>query len=74
MRVFEFVIVIVLLSLIFSAVQTWLRTRAKAAERVPDEEQEQRIASLEGRVKVLERIVTDGREDLKRQFDELKKS
>ena len=74
MRVFEFIVVVVALAFAFSAFQTWLKAKAKAAERrEPDEETETRLTAMEERLRVLERIVTDGREDLRRQFEDLEK-
>ncbi len=74
MRVFEFIIVIVAMALIFSAVQGWLKAKQKSADELPDEEFDERLGELEARVKVLECIVTDGREDLRRQFEDLEKN
>jgi cell division protein FtsB len=73
MTVFEFVIGIIIV--VFGYRLIALRMRQKHArnddtERVAWREQ---LEQLEERVKVLERIVTDDRYDLKRQLDELDK-
>jgi len=70
---FEFVIVCVALSFGYKLIVTWMRTRAQS--RPSDEPANaallQRLAELEERVQVLERIVTDERFDLKQQFKDL---
>jgi len=49
--------------------------RRKQAEPDPElVERLRRVERLEERVRVLEKIVTDGRYDLKRQLDELERS
>jgi len=70
---FEFVIVCVALSFAYKLLVTWMRTRALA--RPSDEPANtallERLSQLEERVRVLERIVTDERFDLKQQFKDL---
>ena len=74
MNPFEFVIAIVFLILAYKVVSRVLHARAS---RPPDEapqanaELARQLADLEERVRVLERIVTDDRYDLKRQLEEL---
>ena len=75
MDVFEFVVVIVSVSLVASIINTWLKQRAKTSR--PDAETAGRLAKiseLEERVKVLEKIVTDGKFDLRQQFHDLENS
>jgi hypothetical protein len=77
MRPFEFLIVIVVLSFVYSIVITWLRQRGKdiksrAAETASSELLE-RLARAEERIRVLERIVTDERWDLKKEFRDLER-
>jgi hypothetical protein len=73
MNAFEFVIVIISLSFGYKLVAAWLRNREQY--RVTDESANaalvQRLEQLEERVRVLERIVTDERFDLKQQFKDL---
>ncbi|HVS24903.1 MAG TPA: hypothetical protein VMU03_14340 [Gammaproteobacteria bacterium] len=73
MNAFEFVIVIIALSFGYKLVAAWVRNREQY--RVTDESANaalvQRLEQLEERVRVLERIVTDERFDLKQQFKDL---
>ncbi len=71
---FSMVVGIVLISCVYSLVQTYLKSRqsapAEAGSAASDETLEL-IAKLEHRVQVLERIVTDSGTDLKREIDRL---
>jgi hypothetical protein len=72
MNPFEFVIAIVAIVFIYKLVS--LRIQQRNAHRTPDADQiawQQRLDQMEERVKVLERIVTDDKYDLKRQIEEL---
>lgn len=75
MNPFEFVIVIIVLSFVYKLTEAWLRHRH--LNRNTDdgvkikEELERRLEQVEERVRVLERIVTDERFDLKQQFKDL---
>jgi hypothetical protein len=72
MNPFEFVIAI--LAIVFGYRLFSMRMRHRDAQRAPDTQQiawQQRLDQLEERVKVLERIVTDDKYDLKRQIEEL---
>jgi hypothetical protein len=72
MNPFEFVIAII--AIVFGYRLVSQRMRQKDARRVPDTEQmvwQQRLDQLEERIKVIERIVTDDKYDLKRQIEEL---
>jgi hypothetical protein len=76
MNAFEFVIVIIILSFIYKLLATFLRSREY--RRATDESanasatlMQQRLEQLEERVRVLERIVTDDRFELKQQFKDL---
>ncbi len=72
MTVFEFVIAIVAIvfgyKLISLRMQSKHLRRDEATDRIAWQQQ---LEQLEERVKVLERIVTDDRYDLKRKFEEL---
>jgi Flp pilus assembly protein TadB len=77
MRFFEFVIAIVAIALTYSAFMSRHRDRRSKsddreaeieADRLADRE---RIENLEERVRVLEKIVTDRKASLHRQFSEL---
>lgn len=77
MRPFEFVIAIVGIVLTYSAFMAILRSRRsrpdpKEAEMEADMQADrERLESLEERVAVLERIVTDRKSSLHRQFSDL---
>jgi hypothetical protein len=76
MNPFEFVIAILFLSFVFKLVSSALQhrnqqQRGDAAADVANTELRQRLEQMEERVRVLERIVTDERFDLKQQFKEL---
>ena len=70
---FEFLIVVIALSFGYKLIVAWMRTRALS--RPSDEPANaallERLSQLEERVRVLERIVTDERFDLKQQFKDL---
>ena len=71
---FSMVVAIVLIGCLYSLGETWLKTRrseADAAVKGMDDETRETIAQLEHRVQVLERIVTDSGNDLKREIDRL---
>jgi hypothetical protein len=71
---FEFVIVCVALSFAYKLLTGWMRSREYSRrndESAANTELVQRLAQLEERVKVLERIVTDDRFELKQQFKDL---
>jgi len=70
---FEFLIVVVALSFGYKLLAAWMRTREQRprAEEAANSELLQRLGQLEERVRVLERIVTDERFDLKQQFKDL---
>jgi hypothetical protein len=70
---FEFLIVVVALSFGYKLIAAWMSARA---QRRPSDEPAnaallERLSQLEERVRVLERIVTDERFDLKQQFKDL---
>jgi cell division protein FtsB len=72
MNPFEFVIAIIVI--VFGYKLISLRMQNRSVRRGDDAERaawQQQLEQLEERVKVLERIVTDDRYDLKRQFEEL---
>jgi hypothetical protein len=72
MNPFEFVIVIVVLSFGYKLLDGWLRNRPRESAVEPARvELLKRLEEVEERVRVLERIVTDERFDLKQQFKDL---
>ena len=77
MRIFEFVITIVAISLMYSAFMALIRSRHRKSNSRDDELEADRLADrerleeLEERVSVLERIVTDRKSALRREFSDL---
>jgi hypothetical protein len=72
MNPFEFVLIIVALSFGYGLLRDYLRRQAKQPER-PSTEMLERLQTLEERVVVLERIVTDRNDTLRREFDALQR-
>ncbi len=70
MNPFEMVVIIVFLSVLASMYSSWLKHKHKSGNGPADDK---RLASLEERVRVLERIVTDSGYDLRRQFRDLER-
>lgn len=71
MNPFEMVVIIVFLGVIAGMYKS--RMRYRSAQRNPDPGDEARLARLEERIEVLERIVTDSGYDLRRQFRDLER-
>ena len=72
MNPFEFVIVIIVLSFGYKLIAGWMRSRSQMTVEEPGRaELLKRLDGVEERVRVLERIVTDDRFDLKQQFKDL---
>lgn len=69
MNPFEMVVIIVFLSIVAGMFSNWLKHRNAGRPPADDE----RIARLEERVRVLERIVTDSGYELRRQFRDLER-
>jgi Tfp pilus assembly protein PilO len=74
MNPFEFVIAIVVIVFGYKLLATSMRRKRESLEGHVETENadlRQRLEQLEERVRVLERIVTDERYDLKQQFKDL---
>lgn len=74
MNVFSFVIALVTVVLCARLIQVYIETRnnrRQSAEDIDIEQTVVRIEALEERVRVLERIITENRFDLKKQIDNL---
>lgn len=74
MNVFSFVILLVTVVLCARLVQVYLEQRNNRSQSAEDIDVEQTIGkmdALEERVRVLERIITEHRFDVKKQIDEL---
>ena len=73
---FEMVVLIVLIITIAGVSERYLKTRKAQSDSRPGKvaaQQEQRIAEIEKRLRVLESIVTSDGYDLKQKFKELDK-
>ena len=79
MNPFEMVVIIVLVAVVGSIANNLIRGRDEKRERgestAEADELREQILSLEDRIQVLERIVTDtgGRDELRRQFRDLER-
>ena len=73
MNAFEFVLTIILMVFIYRLVAAWMRSRehSRRTDESVNSDLLQRLGQLEERVRVLERIVTDERFELKQQFKDL---
>lgn len=74
MHPFEFALALISLVLIFKLIRLAIvqtRSTAVRREEAVNAELTERLRQIEERVQVLERIVTDERYDLKRQFKDL---
>jgi len=73
MNLFEMVVFIVVIGVIGGVFREYFKSRHRTASISNDslDEALDRIDDIEERVRVLERVVTDDRFDLKRQIDDL---
>ncbi len=71
MNPFEFVLIIIAMSFGYGLLRDYLKRREKKADKAAPEMAE-RLEALEERIAVLERIVTDRNETLRREFDQLR--
>jgi hypothetical protein len=73
MNPFELAFAIVFVVLAYKLASRMLQNRASRPAEAPEVNADlvRQIAELEERVRVLERIVTDDRSDLRKQFEEL---
>jgi membrane protein implicated in regulation of membrane protease activity len=69
---FDFVLIVVALTFAYKLLDVWLKHKvAQRSTEEPSADLLRKLAEVEERVRVLERIVTDERYDLKRQFKDL---
>ena len=71
MNVFEFVIILVAVVLVYQLWELKIKTRRAARESAEDDAVQAQLDRLESRIEVLERIVTDSRYDLNKEFRDL---
>lgn len=70
-NVFEFVLIMLVIVFVYRVVDTYLKSRTDRFKAGEDTDMDARFQEMEERVRVLERIVTDDRYDLKRKFEDL---
>lgn len=69
---FDFILFIIALTFGYKLLDQWVKHKIKERRvEEPNNELLHKLAEVEERVRVLERIVTDERYDLKRQFRDL---
>lgn len=76
MNPFEFVIAIIVIAFIFRLVQMRMEHKHERSQRSSGEPADDllgRLVRLEERIQVLERIITDDRAHLRREFEDLSK-
>ena len=72
MNVFHFVLWIVTIVMVAGVIEKYLKTRSqKNVTTELDEDTAKKIDDLEERIRVLERIVTENKFDLRREIDNL---
>jgi hypothetical protein len=71
MNPFELAFAIVALVLVFKLLKTTMERKTSRQDDAVNAELQERLNQVEERVRVLERIVTDERHDLKQQFRDL---
>jgi hypothetical protein len=71
MNVFEFVLILLVIVFVYRVVDTYIKSRSDREKTSEDTDMDTRLQAMEDRVRVLERIVTDDRYDLKRKFEAL---
>ncbi len=71
LNVFEFIIILVVAVLAFRLWESKLKHRNDSAEEAQQDHLNTQLRELQGRIEVLERIVTDSRYDLDQQLQDL---
>ena len=71
MNVFEFVIILVVAVLAFRLWESKFKHRNDSVEEAQHDHLHAQLGELQGRIEVLERIVTDSRYDLDQQLKDL---
>jgi len=71
LNVFEFVLILLVIVFVYRVVDTYIKSRSDRDKNSEDIGMDARLQEMEDRVRVLERIVTDDRYDLKRKFEDL---
>lgn len=78
MNMWAGIVAIVAMAFLAEIARTYIKTRGSSASKGEMEALHQRMdelnTELRGRIETLERIVTDDKADLKRQFDRLDKT
>ncbi len=71
MNPLELVIAVIAITFLYKLIDTWIRHSSGRRAQTAESETLKRLGDVEERVQVLERIVTDERFDLKREFKNL---
>ena len=71
MNVFEFVLILLVIVFVYRIVESYIKGRPDRDKTTEANDMDARLKEMEDRVRVLERIVTDDRYDLKRKFEDL---
>jgi hypothetical protein len=71
MNAFEFVLGILIIVFAYKVIETYIKSRSQQTKEAETTDLDAGLQALEERVRVLERIVTDERYDLKRKFKDL---
>ena len=71
MNVFEFVIILVIVVLVYQLWELKIKRKEAPAEEESGADMQAQLEDLERRIEVLERIVTDSQYDLNKQFRDL---
>lgn len=71
LNAFEFVLAILIIVFAYKTISSYIQSRSDHAKAGEASDLDADLQALEERVRVLERIVTDERYDLKRKFKDL---
>ena len=74
MDVFTFIVIVVIIGCGTGVLTEYLKSKREAGNSEADESVLREIDDLRDRIEVLERILTDEREQLKRELDHLERS
>jgi len=71
LNAFEFVLGVLIIVFAYKTIASYIQSRSAPAKAGAETDLDAELRALEERVRVLERIVTDERYDLKRKFKDL---
>ncbi len=73
MDVFTFVIIVVLIGCGSGVINNYMKNQRNRSKVTIDEEAQQELVELRGRIEILEKIVTDEKYQLQRDLDHLER-